>query len=65
MRPRAATKVLATLNEDPLVAVAEYGRGRSAVFTSDCSPHWAPTEFCEDWDGYARVFGGLVEWLAA
>ncbi|GAA3987141.1 glutamine amidotransferase [Actinomadura viridis] len=65
VRPRAATKVLATLNEDPLVAVAEYGRGRSAVFTSDCSPHWAPTEFCEDWDGYARVFGGLVEWLAA
>ncbi|GAA4104259.1 glutamine amidotransferase [Actinomadura miaoliensis] len=62
--PRPGTKVLATLNDDPLVAVGEYGQGRTAVFTSDCSPHWAPTHFCEDWDGYARVFGGVVEWLA-
>jgi uncharacterized membrane protein len=64
VRPRTGTDVLATLNGDPLVAVAEYGQGRSAVFTSDCSPHWAPTPFCEDWDGYAKVFGGLIEWLA-
>lgn len=62
--PRPGTEVLATLGSDPLVAVAPYGSGRSAVFTSDCSPHWAPTPFCEEWDGYARVFGGLVEWLA-
>jgi len=64
VRPRPDATVLATLNEDPLVAVADYGRGRSAVFTSDCSPHWAPTHFCEEWDGYAQVFGGLIEWLA-
>ncbi|XVQ13509.1 glutamine amidotransferase [Spirillospora sp. CA-255316] len=64
VRPRSGTEVLATLNGDPLVAVAGYGQGRSAVFTSDCSPHWAPAHFCEDWDGYAKVFGGLVEWLA-
>ncbi|GAA2123968.1 glutamine amidotransferase [Actinomadura napierensis] len=64
VRARRDTDVLATLNGDPLVAVARYGTGRSAVFTSDCSPHWAPRPFCEEWDGYARVFGGLVEWLA-
>ena len=64
VRPRAGADVLATLNTDPLIAVGEYGSGRSAAFTSDCSPHWAPTPFCEDWDGYAKVFGGLVEWLA-
>ncbi|QFG26358.1 glutamine amidotransferase [Actinomadura sp. WMMB 499] len=62
---RENAEVLATLNGDPLVAVAAYGSGRSAVFTSDCSPHWAPRPFCEEWDGYAKVFGGLVEWLAA
>ncbi|MEU1904618.1 glutamine amidotransferase [Streptomyces hygroscopicus] len=64
VRPRPGAEVLATLGDDPLVAVAEYGSGRSAVFTSDCSPHWAPTAFCEEWDGYAQVFGGLVEWLS-
>ncbi|MBA6434460.1 glutamine amidotransferase [Streptomyces sp. GMR22] len=64
VRPRPGAEVLATLGGDPLVAVAEYGAGRSAVFTSDCSPHWAPAAFCEQWDGYARVFGGLVEWLS-
>ncbi|GLY81684.1 glutamine amidotransferase [Actinoallomurus iriomotensis] len=64
VRPRPGADVLATLNGDPLVAVGGHGSGRSAVFTSDCSPHWAPTPFCEEWDGYAKVFGGLVEWLA-
>ncbi|GAA4514244.1 glutamine amidotransferase [Actinoallomurus oryzae] len=64
VRPRPGADVLATLNGDPLVAVGGHGSGRSAVFTSDCSPHWAPTPFCEEWDGYAMVFGGLVEWLA-
>jgi uncharacterized membrane protein len=65
VRPRPGADVLATLNADPLIAVGTYGSGRSAVFTSDCSPHWAPVPFCEEWDGYAEVFGGLVEWLTA
>jgi uncharacterized membrane protein len=64
VRPRPGTSVLATVGADPLVAVAERGSGRTAVFTSDCSPHWAPEAFCEQWDGYTLVFGGLVEWLA-
>jgi uncharacterized membrane protein len=59
------SQVLATVGADPLVAVAEYGRGRSAVFTSDCSPHWAPPEFCEQWPGYAQLFDGLTSWLTA
>jgi len=64
VRPRPDTSVLATLGGDPLVAVASRGAGRAGVFTSDCSPHWAPEEFCQRWDGYGQMFGGLVEWLA-
>jgi uncharacterized membrane protein len=64
VRARPDASVLATVNGDPLVAVAARGSGRAGVFTSDCSPHWAPEEFCERWPGYRRVFGGLVEWLA-
>ncbi|MDT7774354.1 MAG: hypothetical protein QOC67_3278, partial [Pseudonocardiales bacterium] len=64
VRPRPGTSVLATVGADPLVAVAERDGGGTAVCTWDCSPHWAPEAFCEQWDGYPQVFGGLVEWLA-
>jgi uncharacterized membrane protein len=57
--------VLATIDGDPLVAVRTEGAGRTAVFTSDCSPHWAPPAFCEDWPGYPALFDGLVRWLTA
>lgn len=60
-KPGAA--VLAAMGDDPLVAVWEYGRGRSAVFTSDCSPHWAPPAFCDDWSGYTALFNGIVSWV--
>ncbi|OII23923.1 glutamine amidotransferase [Frigoribacterium sp. MCBA15_019] len=56
---------LARLGDDPLVVVGEAGVGRTAVFTSDCSPHWAPPAFCEEWDGYAKVFNGIVSWLTS
>jgi uncharacterized membrane protein len=51
------------VGEDPLVALGTFGRGRAGAFTSDCSPHWAPPEFCEEWPGYAALFDGLVRWL--
>jgi uncharacterized membrane protein len=53
------------VGDDPLVAVAPFGRGRAGAFTSDCSPHWAPPAFCEDWPGYEALFDGLVRWLVA
>ena len=56
-----ATEIV-KVNNDPLVAICEYEKGRTAVFTSDCAPHWAPEEFCT-WEGYERLFGNLVKWL--
>ena len=50
------------IGDDPLVAFSEYGKGKSAVFTSDCAPHWAPPEFCE-WEGYAKIWKGIMDWL--
>lgn len=63
--PKDGTTVLAMVGDDPLVAVGHHGRGRSAVFTSDCSPHWAPPAFCDDWDGYPKLFNGIVNWVIA
>lgn len=56
-------EVPARVGQDPLVALAPFGAGRAGVFTSDCSPHWAPPAFCEEWPGYADLFDGLVRWL--
>lgn len=51
-----------TIEGDPLIAFAAYGKGRSAVFTSDCAPHWAPPEFVE-WEYYNKMWQGIVNWL--
>lgn len=60
---REGAEVPVLVGADPLVALAGYGAGRAGAFTSDCSPHWAPPAFCEEWDGYADLFDGLVRWL--
>jgi uncharacterized membrane protein len=61
---KAGAELVATINGDPLIALSEQGSGRSAVFTSDCSPHWAPKAFCEDWTGYREIFSGIVRWVS-
>ncbi|MDK3255208.1 glutamine amidotransferase [Blastococcus capsensis] len=60
---KETAQVPVRVGADPLVAVADYGRGRAGAFTSDCSPHWAPPAFCEEWPGYGQLFDGLVRWL--
>lgn len=60
LKPEAELAV--TAGEDPFIAFGEYGKGKSAVFTSDCAPHWAPMEFCQ-WDEYDKVWQGIMDWL--
>ncbi len=38
--PREDAVVAVEVEGDPLVAFGSYGKGRSAVFTTDCAPHW-------------------------
>lgn len=59
---KAEADVAVLVGEDPFIAFGTYGKGRSAVFTSDCAPHWAPPEFCE-WPEYPAVWQGIVGWL--
>jgi uncharacterized membrane protein len=59
-KPDAAVPVL--VGKDPFIAFGEYGKGRSAVVTTDCAPHWAPPEFC-DWKYYDTLWCGIVNWL--
>jgi uncharacterized membrane protein len=60
---RSDGDVLVEVNGYPLVAVRHVGSGRSAVFTSDMSPHWAPPGFMQ-WGGYGPLWAGLVGWAA-
>lgn len=55
-------KVIATINGDPFISVGEFGKGKSAVFTSDCAPHWGPTEFI-NWKYYNKFWINLANWL--
>ena len=55
-------KVIAKINNDPFIAVREYGKGKTAVFTSDCAPHWGPTEFV-NWESYSALWNNIINWL--
>ena len=61
--PRPEAEVVVRCGADPLVACGQYHAGRSAVFTSDCAPHWAPPAFM-DWPGYRALWPNLIRWLA-
>ncbi|GAA3776173.1 glutamine amidotransferase [Streptomyces phyllanthi] len=60
---RHGATTLAECAGHPLLVVGGYGAGRSAAFTSDVAPHWAPPPFLE-WNGYAELWDRLVRWLA-
>jgi uncharacterized membrane protein len=61
--PRPDAQVLARFGEDPFIAVRKVGAGRSAIFASDCGPHWGPPAFVA-WSGYGALWTNLVSWLA-
>lgn len=56
-------RVVASVNGDVLIATAEYGSGRSLVWTSDIGPHWCPAEF-NQWSGFDGLMASLVRWLS-
>ena len=60
---RERAELLVECAGHPLLAVGEYGAGRSAAFTSDLAPHWAPPGFL-DWQGYPELWDRLERWLS-
>ncbi len=45
---------------DPIMAVWQYGLGRSVAFTSDATSRWSQNWV--GWDGYASFWGQTVRW---
>lgn len=60
--PIEGCEVPVTINGDPLIAFGSFGKGKSAVFTSDCAPHWGPMEFVK-WDAYDALWKGIFDYL--
>ena len=63
LRSKPDATTILKLDDDPLLSVGSFGRGRTAAFTSDCAPHWGSKAFL-DWEGYAPFWNNLVRWLA-
>jgi uncharacterized membrane protein len=56
--------VVLSVGDDPFLVLDEHGKGRTAAFASDCSPHWGSPEFMA-WDGYGRLWSSLAAWLTS
>jgi uncharacterized membrane protein len=62
--PKENAEILATIgeNNDPFIAIWEYGNGRVMAFTSDPCPHWG-INFMK-WKYYEKFWIQAVKWLA-
>lgn len=53
---------IVTINGDPFISVMGYGNGRTAIFTSDCAPHWGSVEFL-NWEYYNKLWINILNWM--
>jgi uncharacterized membrane protein len=59
--PKPAGRViLSTHQDDPLLAVWQYGLGRAVAWTSDATGRWAQRWI--EWDGFSRFWAQAVRW---
>ncbi len=56
----AARVILATHQDDPLLAAWQYGLGRAVAWTSDATGRWAQQWVA--WDGFGRFWAQAVRW---
>jgi uncharacterized membrane protein len=47
----------------PLLAVREYGKGRSVIWSTDIGPHWLSTDFL-GWRHYGKLMANIVKWVS-
>jgi len=59
--PRTHCDVLAETDGDVLLAIGNFGKGRSAAFASDCGPHWGAA--FQQWRYYATFWTNLICFL--
>ncbi|CAN5486070.1 glutamine amidotransferase [soil metagenome] len=61
---RPDARVLVTSdNGDPVIAIGEYGAGRTLAYTTDCVQDWASPELLE-WEHYGAMWDALLQGIA-
>nr|MBN1229179.1 VWA domain-containing protein [Anaerolineae bacterium] len=55
-----AQQILATDQDDPLLAAWQYGLGRAVAWTSDATGRWAQNWVI--WDSYPRFWSQVIRW---
>jgi len=63
LQAKTGAKILLEHDQHPILSVGKYGRGRTAAFASDLSPHWGSVDFVK-WPHYSQFWRQLVTWLA-
>ena len=53
--------LLANHQNDPIIAVWEYEKGRSMIFASDCALHWVGN--FHEWKHYSHFWTQAIKWL--
>jgi uncharacterized membrane protein len=61
--PRDESTTLVTCNNDPLLVIGNYGKGRDVAFMSDLAPHWAPPGFLM-WPSYPLLWSSILSWAS-
>ena len=61
--PKENAEVLVSFGKDPIIAVGEYGKGRTLAYATDCTPHWAPAAM-HQWEYYPKLWNNILHWLA-
>lgn len=56
-------QVVVSYQGNPILAVGEYGKGRTFAWASDCAPHWMPEEFCT-WEYNSLLWKNVLTWAA-
>ena len=64
VKPRAGCEVVAVWKDtdDPMLAVGQFGKGRTLAYTSDPAPHWG-CNFVY-WNDYRKFWLNAVSWLS-
>jgi uncharacterized membrane protein len=65
LKAKDAGETVMTIRDDPFLVTGRHGKGKTAAFASSLAPHWGGLRECIEWEGYARFWRNVIDWLTA
>ncbi|EMM8075749.1 cytoplasmic protein [Citrobacter freundii] len=60
LRAKVNSITLVKINDDPLLVLGEYNKGKVGCFASDCAPHWGSPQFMQ-WEHYKSFWCNVLQ----